>query len=80
MLVDRSKSATMALLVLLGWAICMDLDMFPTRLEQAMQLKQGSQPQDKKTTLVQYMELIIKIQSTVPLTSNMGQVVVVQML
>lgn len=45
-----------------------------------MQLKQGSQPQDKKTTLVQYMELIIKIQTTVPLTSNMGQVVVVPML
>jgi hypothetical protein len=47
MLVDRSKSAKMALSLLLGWATCMDLDMFPTRLEQAMLLKQVSQPQEK---------------------------------
>jgi len=48
--------------------------------EQAMLLKLGSLKMGKRTTLVQYMVLIIKHQTTVPLTFNMDQVVVALML
>ena len=54
--------------------------MFPEIPEQATLLKLASQIQDKKTTLLLYMELIIKHQTTVPLTSNMDQVVAISML